>query len=150
MMNMRCPACNTELTGSAAPRPTVDIIIEADGGGIVFIKRKNPPHGWAFPGGFVDQGESFEEAAVREALEETGLAVILQGQLHTYSAPERDRRLHTASTVFVARAPGLPSAGDDAAQARIFSPNTPPPLVFDHGRILADYLRWKKNPWPLF
>ena len=149
MMHMRCPSCNTELPDSAAPRPTVDIIIEAEGG-IVFIKRKNPPHGWAFPGGFVDPGESFEEAAVREALEETGLVVTLQGQLHTYSDPRRDRRLHTASTVFVAQARGRPNAGDDAAQARIFSPDMPSPLVFDHGRMLADYLRWKKSPWPLF
>ena len=53
--------------------PTVDIIIEIESKGIVLIKRKNPPYGWAIPGGFVDYGESLEEAALREAKEETNL-----------------------------------------------------------------------------
>ena len=100
------------------PVPTVDIIIEIqreDGKeGIVLIKRKNPPHGWAIPGGFVDYGESLEEAAVREAKEETSLDVQLKKQLHTYSDPDRDPRQHTISTVFVASARGRPKAEDDA------------------------------------
>lgn len=75
----------------------MDIIIELNGG-IVLIERKNPPHGWALPGGFVDYGESFEQAATREALEETGLKVELLRQFHTYSDPARDPRQHTAST----------------------------------------------------
>ena len=81
----------------------MDIIIEIEGG-IVLIERKNPPFGWALPGGFVDYGESFEQAAVREALEETGLRVTLTRQFHTYSDPGRDPRQHTASTVFIATA----------------------------------------------
>ena len=107
------------------PVPTVDIIIEIqreDGKeGIVLIKRKNPPPGWAIPGGFVDYGESLEEAAVREAKEETSLDVQLKKQLHTYSDPDRDPRQHTISTVFVASARGRPKAEDDAQEIGIFT-----------------------------
>ncbi|MFH1215437.1 MAG: NUDIX hydrolase [Pseudomonadota bacterium] len=120
------------------PLPTVDIIIES-GGGIVLIRRKNPPHGWAIPGGFVDYGESLESAAVREAKEETGLDVSLVRQMHSYSDPSRDPRFHTISTVFIARAEGVPLAADDAAEARIFTAGNLPDLVFDHGDILKDY-----------
>ncbi|MFP7754576.1 NUDIX domain-containing protein [Thermodesulfobacteriota bacterium B35] len=135
---MRCPNCGAEIPVYRNPVPTVDIIIET-GGGIVLIRRKNPPHGWALPGGFVDYGESFETAAVREAREETGLDVRLVRQFHTYSDPDRDPRQHTASTVFIATAEGTPVAADDAAQARIFTRDNLPPLVFDHARIIADY-----------
>ncbi len=69
------------------PIPTVDIIIELEDKGIILIKRKNPPHGWAIPGGFVDYGESLEDAAKREAKEETSLNVELIKQFHTYSDP---------------------------------------------------------------
>ncbi len=89
------------------PVPTVDIIIELPDG-IVLIQRKNPPEGWALPGGFVDYGESLEQAAVREAKEETSLDVELVRQLHTYSDPSRDTRFHTITTVFIATATGHP------------------------------------------
>ncbi len=121
------------------PIPTVDVIIRA-AGGIVLVRRAHPPLGWALPGGFVDAGETLEEAAAREALEETGLAVRLVRQLHTYSDPRRDPRRHTISTVFVADADGAPRGGDDAAEARVFAPDALPPLVFDHAEIIADYL----------
>jgi len=122
------------------PVPTVDIIIQMASGGIVLIKRRNPPYGWALPGGFVDYGESLEAAAVREAYEETGLKVTLVRQFHTYSEPDRDPRQHTISTVFVAAASGIPTAGDDAAEAIIVDRlNLPAPIAFDHGRILDDY-----------
>lgn len=122
------------------PIPTVDIIIQCPGSGIVLIKRKNEPHGWALPGGFVDYGESLEEAAVREAREETGLKVVLIRQFHTYSDPARDHRQHTISTVFIARSEGIPRAADDALDLGIFFENTlPTPLVFDHPQILRDY-----------
>ena len=121
------------------PVPTVDIIIEF-GGGVVLIERANEPHGWALPGGFVDYGESLEEAAVREALEETGLRVELRRQMHTYSDPARDPRQHTISTVFVGMGYGVLRAGDDAAGAAVFTPETlPGKLVFDHRQILDDY-----------
>ena len=64
------------MTPPRNPFPTVDIIIEVEGG-IVLIERKNPPHGWALPGGFVDVGECLEQAAVREAAEEISLDVRL-------------------------------------------------------------------------
>jgi ADP-ribose pyrophosphatase YjhB (NUDIX family) len=117
----------------------VDIIIECEGG-IVLVKRKNPPFGWALPGGFVDYGESLESAAVREAQEETGLSIELLRQFHTYSSPDRDPRHHTITTVYIARAEGEPRGGDDASEARLFSRTTlPAPIVFDHKQILNDY-----------
>jgi 8-oxo-dGTP diphosphatase len=140
---MKCPHCQGEVTAYRNPVPTVDIIIEI-GDRIVLIERKNPPFGWALPGGFVDYGESFETAAYREAEEETGLALHGLRQFHTYSNPGRDPRLHTASTVFIATADGLPRAGDDARRAELFNEKTLPLLVFDHARILADYFLSKK------
>jgi 8-oxo-dGTP diphosphatase len=125
------------------PLVTVDVIIEV-GGGIVLIERKNPPHGWALPGGFVDYGESLESAAVREAQEETSLNVQLVEQFYTYSDPKRDPRHHTVSTVFIARAEGVPHGADDAKSARVFtSEDLPDPLVFDHPQIVRDYFAFK-------
>jgi ADP-ribose pyrophosphatase YjhB (NUDIX family) len=128
------------------PSPTVDLIIEfktARGqDGIVLIKRKNPPPGWALPGGFVDYGESLESAAVREAREETSLDVKLLRQLHTYSDPGRDPRKHTITTVFVARGRGTPEARDDAGNIGVFAKREIDfPLAFDHRKILDDYFR---------
>jgi 8-oxo-dGTP diphosphatase len=112
----------------------------------VLIRRKNPPHGWALPGGFVDVGEAVEHAAVREAEEETALRVTLKLLLGCYSDPTRDPRGHTASVVYVAEAEGEPRAQDDAAGVAIFSPEAlPSPLVFDHARILRDYLAWRQR-----
>jgi 8-oxo-dGTP diphosphatase len=121
------------------PFITVDIIIEINSG-IILIKRKNPPHGWAIPGGFVDYGESLEDCARREAKEETGLNIRLMRQFHTYSAPSRDPRHHTVSTIFIAAATGLPKAGDDAEDAVIFTRESlPEDIAFDHRMILEDY-----------
>ena len=123
------------------PRLTVDVIVEVGKDRLVLIRRKNPPPGWALPGGFVDAGETVEEAAVREALEETSLWVELVRQFHVYSDPARDPRGHTVSVVFIGRAQGEPRAADDAAEARTFPVDAlPQELAFDHGRILADYL----------
>jgi ADP-ribose pyrophosphatase YjhB (NUDIX family) len=125
------------------PLPTVDIIIEINGG-IVLIKRKNPPYGWALPGGFVDYGESLETAAVREAKEEVSLDVEIKEQFHSYSDPERDQRFHTVTTVFIASATGVPKAADDATLADIFTKNNlPESLAFDHDRIISDYFRYR-------
>lgn len=130
------------------PIPTVDIIIEIENLSknsfeIVLIKRKNPPSGWAIPGGFVDYGESYETAAVREAKEETGLDVKLVCQFHSYSDPARDPRHHTATTVFIASGTGIPEARDDAAEIGLFNrENLPDQLAFDHRDILADYFKW--------
>jgi 8-oxo-dGTP diphosphatase len=113
---------------------------------IVLIERKNPPPGWAIPGGFVDIGESVPDAAVREALEETCLHVRLQCLLGCYSDPARDPRGHTVSMIYVARAHGEPKAADDAASVGIFDPaDIDLPLAFDHDRILRDYLRYRET-----
>jgi ADP-ribose pyrophosphatase YjhB (NUDIX family) len=121
------------------PIPTVDLIIEYNEG-IILIKRKNPPEGWALPGGFVDYGESLEAATVREAKEETGLNVELLRQFHAYSDPKRDPRHHTITIVFIARAKGKAIAGDDAKEIGIFNKNTlPDQIAFDHRDIINDY-----------
>lgn len=137
-----CPHCGHDQERLRNPVPTVDVIIET-GKGIVLIKRSNPPPGWALPGGFVDYGESLETAAVREAFEETGLRIKLVKQLHTYSKPNRDPRMHTISTVFLATAQGTPRGGDDAAEAAVFTRETLPPLAFDHQEIIDDYYRYR-------
>jgi len=141
-----CPHCSREFEEYKSPQVTVDIIIEVAGGGIVLIKRKNPPLGWALPGGFVDYGETLESAAVREAKEETSLDIVLIKQFHSYSDPDRDPRFHTISTVFIAEARGVPAGGDDAADARVFTRDSlPQPLVFDHNKILRDYFISRNN-----
>lgn len=134
-----CPKCGTSIQ-PRNPFPTVDIILELENKGIVLIKRKNPPYGWAIPGGFVDYGETLEEAAVREALEETSLKVELVRQFHIYSDPDRDPRQHTISTVFIGRAEGIPVAADDAKEVGIYTKDSlPAELAFDHRKILSDY-----------
>ena len=136
----KCPHCGKKLEQHRNPVPTVDVIIELGGRGIVLIRRKNPPYGWALPGGFVDYGESLEDAAVREAKEETSLDITLLDQFHTYSDPKRDARQHTISTVYMARAKGAPKAADDAAETGIFQKdNLPEEMAFDHREILRDY-----------
>ena len=138
-INLTCPACGAAVKQYRNPFPTVDIIIELDKK-IVLIKRKNPPHGWALPGGFVDYGESLEAAAIREAREETSLNISNLKLLGCYSDPARDERMHTITTVFIAQANGVPQAADDAAELALFLPDElPAPLCFDHARILADY-----------
>jgi len=159
---LMCPHCGKPVKTYRNPFPTVDIIIEMpldasgkmpvsdkalpghSGPGVVLIRRKNPPFGWALPGGFVDYGESLESAAIREAAEETSLQVSLLYQLGAYSDPARDPRHHTLSVVFVARATGVPKAADDAKDIGVFDqPSLPRPLAFDHEKILQDYFeKW--------
>lgn len=143
MRFLTCPECGITLP-QKNPFPTVDIIIELEDKGIVLIRRKNPPYGWAIPGGFVDYGESIEDAAMREALEETSLNVEIVRQFHTYSSPDRDPRFHTTATVFIAHASGIPEAADDANEAGIFTEESlPDEIAFDHRKILDDYFNKK-------
>jgi len=131
------------------PLLTVDLVIELEdrpGRPVVLIERGHPPAGFALPGGFVEVGESVEEAARREAREETGLDVRLVALLGVYSDPARDPRGHTVSVVYVARARGEPVAGDDAAGVLVADAAAPPALAFDHGRILADYRARRDDP----
>jgi len=123
------------------PVPAVDLIIEIEGKGLVLIERRNPPPGWALPGGFVEVGETLEQAAVREAKEEICLDVELLGQFHTYSDPKRDPRMNCISSVFVARATGAPRAEDDAKSVALYPKDRlPAVLAFDHRKILEDFL----------
>jgi 8-oxo-dGTP diphosphatase len=122
------------------PVLAADAIMEPVPGCVLLIRRKNPPLGWALPGGFVEVGESVEEAVRREILEETGLTLGNVVQMHTYSAPGRDPRLPTVTVIFAGRASGTPMAGDDAAEARLFPLDAlPPDLCFDHRQVLEDY-----------
>jgi len=131
------------------PLLAADTIIElADRPGrpIVLIERLNPPPGWAIPGGFVDVGERVEQAAVREAREETGLTVTLLALLGVYSDPARDRRGHTVTAVYVAEARGEPRAMDDARSLGVFPLDArPSPLAFDHAAVLADYEAYRST-----
>jgi 8-oxo-dGTP diphosphatase len=133
------------LTHHRNPAPTVDAIIEVPDG-IVLVKRRYPPAGWALPGGFVEYGERVEAAAVREAQEETGLTVSLTELFNVYSDPLRDPRQHTIGIVFIGTAAGVPVAGDDAAEARVFTAQSlPAQLAFDHRQILQDYFTYKRT-----
>jgi 8-oxo-dGTP diphosphatase len=133
----------------ATPRLTVDTIIELldrPGRPIVLIERKNPPPGWALPGGFVDIGETLETAAIREAREETSLDITLTRLLGCYSDPARDSRGHTASAVYIATASGEPIAADDARALDVFMPDAlPATLAFDHALILQDYVTYRQS-----
>jgi len=143
---VKCPKCRTVVKEYRNPVPTVDIIIE-QGKGIVLILRRNEPQQWAIPGGYCDYGESLEQAAVREAREETGLEVELVEQFHTYSDPRRDPRQHNITTVYIACAiGGVLQAQDDAQEIGVFSEaGLPSGLAFDHDQILKDYFLYKKT-----
>ncbi len=128
----------------STPPVAADVLIELTdrpGRPIVLIERRYPPLGFAIPGGFVEIGESVEQAAIREAHEETSLVVRLTRLLGVYSDPARDPRGHTVGIVYVGEAAGEPRALDDAKSLVIIDPRDPPPLVFDHARIVADYCR---------
>ncbi len=142
-----CSHCGGGVRMHANPAPTTDVVIYEESRGVVLIERRNEPHGFALPGGFVDEGESVESAAVREMFEETGLHVTLTGLLGVYSHPQRDPRSHTLSVVFVGRAtnPHALCAGDDAAKADFYSLDALPPLVFDHAKVLADFQEYINN-----
>ena len=142
---LACPSCGATVKQYKNPFPTVDIIIQINHG-ITLIKRKNPPYGWALPGGFVDYGESLEEAAIREAEEETSLLISDLQLVGCYSDPARDGRMHTISTVFAAVACGTPIAKDDATEVGIFTlQNLPKQLCFDHRKILDDFILQRTN-----
>ncbi len=129
-------------------RLVADLIITNTDGGIVLVKRKNDPYKgmWALPGGMMEAGETIEQAAVREAREETSLEIIPGKIVGVYSSPNRDPRGRYVSVAFAATVrKGTPVAGDDAAGVM----TTPAPgtmtLAFDHNQIIADYLKMKQG-----
>ncbi len=123
------------------PLLTVDAVILFQEG-IVLIRRENPPFQgcYALPGGFVEVGERVEEAAQREAKEETGLEIEVLGLVGIYSDPGRDPRGHVVSAAFLAKGRGNLVSGSDARSAEIFLLQSLPPLAFDHERIIRDAL----------
>lgn len=128
------------------PKPTIDVVI-TDGKRVILVKRGRDPFkgSWVFPGGFVDYGETVEDATVREAKEETGVEIELETILGVYSAPDRDPRSHHVNVVFIGRViSGEPVGGDDADEAKWFdiSSIVPEDLAFDHGLILTDLKEW--------
>lgn len=137
-----CPHCGKPYSCFRNPAPTADVVIYEPGRGVVVIRRRHAPVGFALPGGFIDEGEQAEDAAMREMREETGLDVELTGLLGVYSRPKRDPRQHTLTVVFTgkARNPDAIQAGDDAAQAAFYPLDAlPEPLVFDHAEILEHF-----------
>lgn len=149
-----CPSCGTLVVKYSNPTPTADVVIYDETRGIVLVRRGHPPLGMALPGGFIEEGETAEHAAVREMKEETGLDVRLLGLLGVYSHPLRDLRCHTLTTVFVGRPerPELLKAGDDAASAAFYPLDAlPTPLCFDHARVIGhfrDYLAGRRPLLP--
>lgn len=133
------------ITPLLAADTIIEIVNDKQQMGIVLIERKNPPYGWAIPGGFVDVGETVEAAAIREAKEEVCLDVRLKCLLGIYSDPARDSRGHTVTAVYVATADAEPIAADDAKTVAIFNINSlPTDLAFDHDKVLQDYIQYKK------
>lgn len=132
-------AWGQEMSKPVTPLLTVDIIILAERK-LVLIQRLNPPYQgyWALPGGFVDIGETVENAAIREAKEETGLDVELKELVGVFSDPDRDPRGHTVTICFIAKGYGKLKASSDARYAALFAPelNDLPPLAFDHKKII--------------
>jgi len=117
------------------------------GSGIVLIKRKNPPYqgSFALPGGFVEVGETVENATKREAREETGLQIELLGLVGVYSDPKRDSRGHVVSVAYLAAGKGELASGSDAKSAEVFPLNSLPALAFDHDKIIRDALALAKS-----
>lgn len=133
------------MAGPETPKIMVDVVVPSEDG-IVLIRRGTDPYEgmWALPGGFVEVGETVENAAVREAKEETNLDVELKSLVGVYSEPDRDPRGHNVSVTFLADTTGGdPEAATDADEVAVMNP-WEVELAFDHRKILEDAL----GSWP--
>ncbi len=154
MKALPCPVCGAVVHKYRNPFPTADVVIYDPARGIVLVERGHEPFGMALPGGFIEEGETVEHAAVREMKEETNLDVELLGILGVYSDPARDPRFHTMTVTFLGRArnPDQIAAGDDAAKAAFYPlSHLPAPLCFDHARAvehLREHLAGKRPLLP--
>jgi len=138
---LRCPNCNSNVLKYKNPAPTADVVAIQEGQ-VLMILRRNPPEGWALPGGFIEYGETAEHAAERELREETGLSSTSLRLVGVYSDPERDKRYHTLTVVFAAEVSGQLEAGDDALEARWFPlDDLPEQIAFDHRKVINDACR---------
>ena len=130
------------MAGPETPKLMVDVVVPSEEGDILLIRRASEPYEgqWALPGGFVEVGETLEDAAAREAEEETGLSVEIVRLVGVYSDPDRDPRGHNVSCAYLARVrEGEPKAATDASEVSFLDPSTVD-LAFDHERIVADAL----------
>lgn len=130
------------------PYLSVDAVVRTPEG-IVLVRRRYPPLGWALPGGFVEIGETVEEAVRREVKEEVGLEITDLWLVGVYSRPGRDPRFHTVSVVFGAQAQGFPEGADDALLAQAFPDSRlPSDITFDHRQIITDFLKAESQRGP--
>lgn len=149
---LHCPKCHAVVRKYSNPFPTADVLVYHPEHGLVLIERGNEPHGFAIPGGFVDEGETIEHAAVREMKEEIGMDVELLGILGVYSHPKRDPRFHTMTVTFVGSVahPEQLCAGDDAAKAAFYPlSQLPGKLCFDHDRAVEHFKAYLQGKRPL-
>ena len=136
------------VAGPETPKLMVDVVVPSEEGHILLIRRASDPYEgqWALPGGFVEVGETLEDAAAREAEEETGLKVEIVRLVGVYSDPDRDPRGHNVSCAYLARVrEGELAAASDAAEASFQDPSTVE-LAFDHEKIVADALSGDAPP----
>jgi len=144
---IQCPSCGEPTGIWKQPSLAVDCIITIKGTNkLVLIERRDPPLGLSLPGGFVEYGETVEEAVRREIAEEVNCELLGLEQFKVYSNPPRDPRHHTVAVVFTATTQSIPKAGDDAKTVHVLAPHWFPPqqMAFDHAQIIKDWQRSKQ------
>ncbi|NOT38913.1 MAG: NUDIX hydrolase [Alphaproteobacteria bacterium] len=132
----------------AQPKLTVDAVVFDGEDRLLLIKRKSAPFKgyYALPGGFVEVGETVEQAACRELMEETGVTAKKPQLVGIYSAPGRDPRGHVVSIAFLMElTKATAKAGDDAAAAEFVTDWRSKQLAFDHNKIVSDAVALRRE-----